>query len=104
MSYETQGMQGVPDDQRAAYARHMRWSSQPEFGLNAHSVFTLLPPDKYFAEHPDFYSEINGKRVAPLGIDLEFDRIADRDLARFDAHLMGVQSPERLRRVGHGRA
>jgi len=70
LTYNTYGMQGVPDDQRAAYARHMRWCASPQFGLFVHTAFTLLPPDKYFAEHPDFYSEINGKRVAPLGIDL----------------------------------
>ena len=70
LTYEGYGMQGVPEDQRTAYARHMRWCPQPDFGLFVHTSFTLMPPDKYFAEHPDFYSEINGKRVAPLGIDL----------------------------------
>ncbi len=29
-----------------------------------HSYFTVLPPDKYFAEHPEWYSLIGGKRVA----------------------------------------
>jgi hypothetical protein len=28
----------------------------------AHSFFPLLPPSKYFAEHPDWYSEIKGQR------------------------------------------
>ena len=70
LTYDIYGMQGVPDDKRAAYARHMRWCASPQFGLFVHTAFTLVPPDKYFAEHPDFYSEINGKRVAPLGIDL----------------------------------
>lgn len=27
-----------------------------------HSFFPLLPPEKYFAEHPEWYSEIDGKR------------------------------------------
>lgn len=69
-TYDIYGMQAYPDDQRTAFQRHMRWSSLPEFGLFVHTVFTLLPPDKYFAEHPDFYSEIDGKRVAPVGLDL----------------------------------
>ena len=28
-----------------------------------HTFFQLLPPDKYFAEHPEWYSEIDGKRI-----------------------------------------
>ncbi len=28
-----------------------------------HSFFHLIPPEKYFAEHPDWFSEIDGKRV-----------------------------------------
>jgi hypothetical protein len=27
-----------------------------------HTFFPLIPPEKYFAEHPDWFSEINGKR------------------------------------------
>ena len=29
-----------------------------------HTSYMLLPPDKYFAQHPDWYSEIGGKRTA----------------------------------------
>lgn len=29
-----------------------------------HSFFEILPPDKYFEEHPEWYSLIDGKRVA----------------------------------------
>ncbi len=42
----------------------------PEYGGHSwfsgfvHTFFPLIPPGKYFAEHPDWYSEINGKRVA----------------------------------------
>ncbi len=28
-----------------------------------HTFYPLLPPDKYFAAHPEWYSEINGKRT-----------------------------------------
>ena len=40
----------------------------PEYGGHhrffhfVHSFFPLLPPDKYFNDHPDWYSEIDGKR------------------------------------------
>jgi hypothetical protein len=29
-----------------------------------HSFYTLIPPDKYFAQHPEWFSEIGGKRTA----------------------------------------
>ena len=32
-------------------------------GLYAHSYHTLLPPDKYFKSHPEFFSMIDGKRT-----------------------------------------
>lgn len=41
----------------------------PEYGGHysilgwCHTFYQLLPPDKYFAEHPDWYSEIEGKRT-----------------------------------------
>ena len=40
----------------------------PEYGGHytllgwCHTFYQLLPPEKYFAEHPDWYSLINGKR------------------------------------------
>jgi hypothetical protein len=40
----------------------------PEYGGHhrfqyfVHSFFLLIPPNKYFAEHPDWYSEIKGER------------------------------------------
>ncbi len=42
----------------------------PEFGGHyrfvgfVHTFFPFLPPSKYFADHPDWYSEIGGKRTA----------------------------------------
>ena len=29
-----------------------------------HTFFTLVPPERYFATHPEYYSELNGKRTA----------------------------------------
>ena len=28
-----------------------------------HTFYPLIPPEKYFAEHPEWFSEINGKRT-----------------------------------------
>ena len=30
-----------------------------------HTFNALVPPEKYFADHPEYYSEIDGKRVGP---------------------------------------
>ena len=41
----------------------------PEYGSHVgfvgfvHTSYGLIPPDKYFATHPEWFSEINGKRV-----------------------------------------
>ncbi|MCC7492844.1 MAG: DUF4838 domain-containing protein [Fimbriimonadaceae bacterium] len=32
-----------------------------------HTFYQLLPPEQYFAAHPEWYSELNGKRVAEGG-------------------------------------
>ena len=41
----------------AEYGGHHR------FVYFVHSFFPLIPPAKYFAEHPEWFSEINGKRT-----------------------------------------
>ncbi|HEY2727482.1 MAG TPA: DUF4838 domain-containing protein, partial [Parafilimonas sp.] len=39
------------------------------WGLWVHSFKTLLPPDRYFATHPEYYALVNGKRT-PDQLDL----------------------------------
>ena len=36
-------------------------------GLFVHTFFTLVPPAKYFKDHPEWYSELDGKRVGGAG-------------------------------------
>lgn len=36
---------------------------QKLWGMWVHTFAKLVPPDKYFKEHPDYFSEINGRRV-----------------------------------------
>lgn len=38
-------------------------SAVPYIAGAGHSFFALVPPDQYFAEHPEYYSEIDGVRV-----------------------------------------
>ena len=33
------------------------------FAIGYHSFYKIMPPEKYFAKHPEWYSEIGGKRV-----------------------------------------
>jgi hypothetical protein len=46
-----------------------RNASKLTYGFGGHSLFFILPPEEYFAEHPEYYSELNGERVAPVGYE-----------------------------------
>ncbi len=46
---------GIPPE----YGGHYRFAKR-----FVHTFLPLLPPEKYFAEHPEWYSEIKGKRTA----------------------------------------
>ena len=39
-----------------------------------HTSFTYMPPAKYFKDHPDWYSEVKGKRIAEVAKPGEFGR------------------------------
>lgn len=36
---------------------------KPDWGMWVHTFAQLLPPDRYFAEHPEYYALVDGKRV-----------------------------------------
>jgi hypothetical protein len=38
-------------------------------GRNCHTFYLLVPPSKYFAEHPEWFAEVDGKRI-PEGAQL----------------------------------
>ena len=71
--------------QTAEFAQHHRLTQSPGFGLFVHTLYQLLPPDVYFEQHPEYYSEVNGERVAPLGLS-SHDYWADADLRRDHGH------------------
>ncbi len=52
------------EEYRHAHGLHRPVAHGP-FG--AHTFYHLLPPDKYFADHPEYYAEVNGERTAPTG-------------------------------------
>jgi len=64
------------------YLQAHRFNEGP--GFTCHSVYHLLPPEKHFKDHPDFYSMIDGKRIAPTEFDWR------------DVHM----TPSLLRQVG----
>ena len=39
-----------------------KWGGQINYALFVHTFSTLVPPSQYFEEHPEYYSEHNGKR------------------------------------------
>lgn len=38
------------------------WGGNKAYALFVHTFSILLPPDKYFSDHPEYFSEHNGKR------------------------------------------
>jgi hypothetical protein len=38
------------------------WGGCVDYALFVHTYDTLVPPDKYFNDHPEYYSELNGQR------------------------------------------
>jgi hypothetical protein len=42
---------------------HDENGGRKDWGMWVHTFHTLVPPDKYFADHPEYFSEVNGKRL-----------------------------------------
>ncbi len=43
---------------------NLSWDKESNWGTFGHTFFNLVPPQTYFATHPEYYSLINGKRQA----------------------------------------
>ncbi len=43
---------------------HKLHSMSPDWGLWVHTFSTLVPPDTYFAAHPEYFALVDGKRTA----------------------------------------
>ncbi|MFZ9301592.1 MAG: DUF4838 domain-containing protein, partial [Chitinophagaceae bacterium] len=59
IKYRTTSYSDMGDDE---YAHWHKLSSRSDWGLFVHTFDTLIPEKKYAAEHPEFYSLIDGKR------------------------------------------
>lgn len=53
---------------RDLFGRWHRLTQEPGFGLWVHTLYRLLPPEKYFKDHPEYYAMVDGKRVAAIGL------------------------------------
>ena len=42
---------------------HDEHGNRPDWGMWVHTFNTLVPPDVYFQDHPEYYAEVNGKRI-----------------------------------------
>lgn len=42
---------------------HDENGGRPDWGLWVHTFNMLVPPETYFKEHPEYYSEVDGKRI-----------------------------------------
>ncbi|MBR9998415.1 MAG: DUF4838 domain-containing protein [Cyclobacteriaceae bacterium] len=42
---------------------HNEQGGRPDWGMWVHTFHALVPPDVYFSEHPEYYSQVNGKRI-----------------------------------------
>jgi hypothetical protein len=42
---------------------HDENGGRPDWGMWVHTFHALVPPDIYFAEHPEYFSMVNGKRL-----------------------------------------
>ncbi len=57
----------MPDAMDSSYAEwhklDSRWERIKKWGMWVHTFDDLVPPDKYFKTHPEYFSMINGSRV-----------------------------------------
>lgn len=47
----------------SGYNAWHKLDTQEDFGLFVHTFKVLVPPEKYFADHPEYFSELNGQRT-----------------------------------------
>lgn len=47
------------------YFQRVHKMNREKFGLYVHTLYNLVPPHIYFKDHPEYFSLIDGKRVAP---------------------------------------
>jgi len=59
------------DAQQDSFAKPHKLTEGPGFGLFVHSFYSLVPPEKYFHDHPEYYALVDGERKAVLNLSGE---------------------------------
>jgi len=54
-----------------SFAKPHKLTEGPGFGLFVHSFYSLVPPEKYFKDHPEYYALVDGERKAVLNLSGE---------------------------------
>ena len=80
-------MQDIRD---SAYNAWHKLNDLDDWGLFVHTFKTLVPPEKYFHDHPEYFSENNGVRVADAQLCLSnpdvYRIVADELRRRIEAN------------------
>lgn len=73
------------------------WKGGENWGMWVHTMFTLVPPEKYFDSHPEYYSLMGGKRAKtqlcltnPDVLQITIDELKKRMLDNPDAKYWSV--------------
>ncbi len=62
------GYNRTPEDKQLRSAHKMPADIQ-WMDWGGHNLYVYLPPEEYFATHPEYYAEIDGKRTAPHDVE-----------------------------------
>lgn len=78
------------------------YNSSSSYFLNCHNLYYLLPPEKYFKEHPEYYPmDLTGKRIHGSTKERSYANICftNKDAARISAeNLLGIIKRDRSRK------
>ena len=83
---------------------HNRADLNHEWGMFVHTFQKLVPAEKYFDYHPEWFSEINGRRVRdgqlclsnPQVLDVLCKALADTMAKRPEAHIWSVSNNDNI--------
>lgn len=83
-----------PDREKPGYTAWNKLSTFGEWGMFVHTFQHLMPPSRYFREHPEYFSLVNGRRIQDGQLCLsnpDVIRILSENLAEHMA-----QAPEKV--------
>lgn len=67
-----------PAQKNESYRQWYKLESLDDWGMFVHTFHRLMPPEEYFAEHPEYYSLINGRRLQDAQLCLSNPNVIDK--------------------------